>query len=232
MKWTIPAAACLLLAQQAAAQVPSDGNAPTITGPTTLRHMSAASGESRTFVVDVPAGSHQFKLVTEGGSGLLGVEVVSLGPGLPCQMEPSRDRGLVCAMGWQNPAPRSYSVTLVASPEEGYDDVTIRIAHGPRFARNGVTYSDVDNSVASGTGGGFKLHLEQPGPLSVSTWGGSGALWLQVVHHDGSFGGRVVCDLHPPGTWHTCNLPDADPGRYRIDLLGSFKDTNLRADWY
>lgn len=231
MKWIVPAAACLLIAQQAAAQVPPDGNTPAIAGPTTLRHMSAAAGETRTFILDVPPGSNDFTLVTEGGSGLLGIEAVSLGPGLPCQKAPSRDRGLVCAMGWQDPTPRSYSVTLAAGPEEGYDDVTIRIAHGPQIARSGVAYSDIDHSVLAGRSGEFTFELDQPGPLSIRTWGGSGDLWLRVIHHDGSWGGRTVCDLKTPGTWHTCKLAEAGPGRYWISLGGSYSDITLRADW-
>jgi hypothetical protein len=128
MKWIIPAAFCLLATQQAAAQVLSDGNEPIITAPATLHHMSAAAGESRTFVFDVPAGSSEFHLESKGGSGLFGVSVAGLGSEFLFQIEPSRDRGSLASLSWAESGPQRFSVTLTASPEEGFDDVAIRIA--------------------------------------------------------------------------------------------------------
>jgi hypothetical protein len=230
MKWMISAAACLLVAQQAAAQALPDGDTPTITGPVTLRHMSAAAGESRTFVLDMPAG-RTLRVEAEGSGGLPGIRLVDLTNPLlaPCRKEPSRERVSVCTLLDTGFQPHSYSVTLTASPNEGYDDVNVHMSGSSQLAQSGVAYSDME---AGGFTQPFIVRLNRPGPLSVSTWGGVGDLQLQVTHVDKRFKDNPVCYSQTPGTSHECHLAQAAAeGYYWIYARGLSKGATLRVDY-
>jgi hypothetical protein len=79
------------------------------------------------------------------------------------------------------------------------------------------------------------MMVKQPGPFSVSTWGGVGDLQLMVDSVNTANGGwkaRLECHEQTPGTSHTCYLPGAiSSGYYNIRALGLSRGTTLRIDY-
>jgi hypothetical protein len=230
MKHLMITACCVLAAGGSQGRVTLHDEAERVPSQSRLATLSAGPGESRTYRVDLPADARQIRVQIEDGWGPLGVHVRSPSGSRECFTRPSDERGLICILGWSpGNEPRSYLVTLNAAADNGYEDVDLRIHHEPMILLNGVAWGDIDPTMLGSAG--FRFSLEGPGPLAVRTMGGTGNVAMTVIHDDGSFGGKRVCESTEGGTSHRCHLPVASAGSYRVVLRGEFRDLGLLATW-
>jgi hypothetical protein len=229
MKVKLFLACCLSVASAVDAWAKPIEDVEPLPGQSRLRELSAAAGESRTFRIDLPIEARQFQVETKGGHGPLGIHTRSPSSAIECFDPPSVERGLQCLLGWQSRAEaRHYLVTLTAG-DQGYGNVELRVSHEPKVLRNGLTWHDIDWDM---TGYGYRLSLDRPGALSLRTMGGRGDATMMVIHNDGSFGGRRVCESTTGGTSHRCDLPAAPAGEYHVLLRGDFVELSLLATWH